>query len=211
MRARLLLALVGMAASTHALPASSAPLQCHVVTDPAGDAVRQIGPSPLSTQNDPALDVLSADVGIGATTLAFVVRVADLTDDPSPQSEGWMMWFEVQGQGFATHATRTVDGVDFRVLGDFPEHQEPVPGATTAELPVTGSLDTARNEIRVDVPRGLLPVLRPSKDELTNLTVDSLTGVGISTVQVGAATTVDRTVQPGPRLALNARTCIRAS
>ena len=166
--------------------------------------------TPLSTANDAALDVLSADVGIGSSTLAFVVRVADLAEEISPQTHQWMMWFDVRGQSFATSATRATDGVSFRVVGDFPEHESAAPGVTSNTIPVTGSFDLVSNEIRVDVPRRHLPVIRPSLDALTNLTVDSLTGVGITTERVSATTTVDRTSQPGPRLTLSSQTCVRA-
>ena len=194
-----------------AVPASASRAVCHVVTDPAGDAVRPIRGTGMSTPNDPTLDVLSADVGIGVQTLAFVVRVAHLGDALSQgaQTDSWQMYFTVRGKSFATNATRAPDGVSFTILGDLPE-QYAAPGFTP-EANVSGSFNIATNEIRVDVPRRYLPVMRPSKEVLLNLTVDSITGVGLLTAE-GArlGTTVDRTEQPGPRMPLNTQSCVVA-
>ena len=207
----MLVVLVASLLSGLALPASASRALCHVVTDPAGDAVRTIRNTGISTPNDPALDVLSADVGIGVNTLEFVVRVAHLGDvlSQGAQSDSWEMHFTVRGKSFATDATRAPDGVSFTIIGDLPE-QYAAPGFTPSAN-VSGSFNIATNEIRVDVPRKYLPVMRPAKDVLLNLTVDSISGVGLLTAE-GArlGTTVDRTEQPGPRMPLNTRSCVVA-
>ena len=199
-------------AAVDRMPARAQPVRCHVVTDPAGDGTRHVDPPGLSTPNEPSLDVLSADVGIGAKSMVFVVRVAALGSATSqgPVTERWDMNFELRGQQFATTATRAIDGADFRVLGQFPENDTAAPGAQTS-VPVAGSFDEARNEITVVVPRRLLPILRPSKDSLTNLAVDSFSGAGITSERLSLATTVDQTVQPGPNLPINAKTCVPAA
>jgi hypothetical protein len=185
---------------------------CRIVTDPAGDAsLRSFGA--VATPNEPALDVVSADIASGPRNLTVVVRVDHLgaAADAGPRLDQWTAYFTVRGHGFAATAARAIDGQQFYLAGDFPE-QSAAPGFTAA-VPVTGAFLEATNEIRVVVPRDLVGRTRKG-DRISQITVDTVTGVGTLATQATGAyagTTVDRTAQPGPTTAIGARSCVRST
>lgn len=185
---------------------------CALVTDPAGDAaVYRSATTPVSTPNEPALDVVSADVGSGPRAVTFVVRVSRLGTavEAGPRLDMWRTYFTFRGRGFAASASRALDGSRFVVEGEFPETSSP-PGFTSS-VPVTGSFDMARNEVKVVVPRDLLGRTRVG-DKITKLTIDTVAGVGtLGTSDAYAGTTVDRTDQPGPGTAIGDRSCVRST
>ncbi|MCU1589614.1 MAG: hypothetical protein JWP11_870 [Frankiales bacterium] len=168
---------------------------------------------PSATPNDPALDVLSADVASGARNLTLVVRVAGLGTavDAGPRLDQWVVYFTFRGGGFAATAARAIDGLQFWVAGDFAEKQA-APGFT-ATIPVTGEFDPTTNEVRIVLPRDLIGHTRAG-DKISKISVDTVTGVGtLATQSTGlyAGTTVDRTQQPGATTTIGARNCVRSS
>jgi hypothetical protein len=199
-----------------AAPSSSAstPPACRIVTDPADDA-SLISRNPVVTPSDGALDVVSADIAAGPRNITAVVRVTHLGTavEAGPRLDQWMVWFTFRGQGFAAVALRGIDGSQFSLYGDFPEQSHlPAPGSMERQR-VTGSLDSATNEIRIVFPRDLLRRTRGG-DQISNITVDSLTGAGSVATQStasGVGVTVDRTWQPGPTTSIGEQSCVRST
>jgi len=191
--------------------ASSGVPPCRIVNDPAGDAVlRSIGP--VSTPDQAALDVISADIASGSRNLTLVVRVAQLGSavEAAPRLDQWIVYFTFRGHGFAATAARAVDGTEFYLAGDFPE-KSAAPGFT-ATVPVSGTFVEGANEVRLVVPRDLVGRTKKG-DKISKITVDTVTGVGtLATETTGAyaGTTVDRTAQRSTAKALTGARCLKA-
>jgi hypothetical protein len=182
------------------------------VTDPAGDATLTHHDS-TGTTNTAALDVRSADMASGPRNVTAVVRVTRLGTalEAAPRLDQWMVFFKFRGNAFAAVAARAVDGTEFRVDGDFPEKSAP-PGFT-ASTQVTGTFNTAANEVRIVFPRDLIGHTRAG-DKLTDIVIVTYTGAGsLATQQTGAQAggTVDSTEQPGPSAVIGAPSCVAAS
>ncbi|HWL35383.1 MAG TPA: hypothetical protein VNQ77_04255 [Frankiaceae bacterium] len=99
--------LLGLAAPFGTLPATaSAKKICLQITDPEGDG-RADGAGALSS---PTLDVLSADISTGKTTVNGIIRLKSAAVDPdhvAKLGERWNLVFTVRGVKYAFFARYT--------------------------------------------------------------------------------------------------------
>jgi len=142
----LVLASGSAAAAAKAKPKPPPPL-CNLVTDPSGE---------VRTGNE-SLDIVSGDIATDGKTLTVVVRVKKLTaeDLTSPTGRFYELSFNYNGAGQQINA----------VIG--------AAGNKWANGKGSGTVDVAKNEVRIHIPIDSLigrPALKPGA-LLTNLLV----------------------------------------
>ena len=141
---RILSAVATLAVTALAAPASAT--VCPILTDPAGD-----GGWPLSAPvvHSPQLDILSADVATGATTLVAVLRLADLDgDNVGLLGVTWRLGWRLDGAPQGVEVRRAPNG---RVTATFVAGGTPVPAAV--------AFDYGTDAITWTVPRTDVPGL----------------------------------------------------
>ncbi|HVE63745.1 MAG TPA: hypothetical protein VNB94_08100 [Mycobacteriales bacterium] len=157
MRARALvlptlcLVIAGSALSAEAAPKKKtkpAPPVCNLVQDAKGDATQLYVLGEGSVPNEPALDIVTADVASNGKQMTTVLRVDKLARNSSgsPYGNIWYAYFNVGGIDFYTQAQSPLTGDVFTV-----GYVAPDTGLRTA-LPdnaATGVLDMDKNEVRV--------------------------------------------------------------
>lgn len=125
--------------------ATAAPRSCHLITDARGDAT---GRPPVTMANDPALDVVSADVASNRTWITAVVRVAAVQPPPRPAEEQlWQVSFTIGSTHYYLRA-QTVRGELVGWVGtmDAEGFQVGVPEKARAVS------DPRKHEIRITAP-----------------------------------------------------------
>lgn len=146
-----LTALSGLAvqAEAAAKKVKPVPVVCNLITDAAGDATYNNAPG-----ND-SDDIISGDLATSATTMAAVIRVKKLTY-PDPQwvtGRVYSISFTPKGSDNEVFlAARTYpQGVQY-ILGH--RAADPTSGINTSykDADVTGSVDAAKGEIRINAP-----------------------------------------------------------
>jgi hypothetical protein len=152
--------LLGAGAAHAAKPKPKPKPVCNLIADAKGDATGtgfgNNGP------NDPALDIVSADLATDATRLTAVIRVAALagSTDTAPTGRGYDVTFSVKGTTFAVRGVLSPAG-DRWYDGNG-----------------TGVVDKAKNEIRITVPLAKFSVAIKPNDVLTGLKANTWRYVG---------------------------------
>ena len=99
--------------------------------------------------NSPQLDILSADVATGPTTLVAVLRLASLTGtDATALAARWSVSFQINGHPHTVVARRDANG-DYTAAG----------GNALALAPVALAVDAAAATLTFTVPRGAVAEL----------------------------------------------------
>jgi hypothetical protein len=144
---------------------------CKLVTDATGDGTGT--GTAAAGPNEPALDIVSADVATNATMLTAVFRVASLSGatDTAPTGRTYELSFK---SGTTTITVRAVISKA---------------GNTWQDGKGSGIVDTAGNEIRVSVPLSTLGVPVKTGDKLTDLVANSFRSMaaGGNAVVIGKA------------------------
>jgi hypothetical protein len=143
--------LVGGALTAEAAPkkkAKTVPPVCNLVQDAKGDATQLYILGEGSVPNEPALDIVSADVASNGKQMTTAIRVDKLArnSNGSPYGNIWYVYFNVGGIDFFTQAQSPRIGDVFSV-----GYVSPDTGIRTA-LPdntATGMVDLDKNEVRV--------------------------------------------------------------
>lgn len=119
---------------------------CHLVTDAKGDGTGNIVGAP-GTPNDPAWDIVSADVASKGDMLTAVIRVDKLAKSAatSPTGIQWRMDFTVGGVKLFTQVVQDT------VLGLSGTYGY-VTTISNSLGTATPTLDLAKNEVRLSVP-----------------------------------------------------------
>lgn len=143
---------------------AAAKRSCQLITDSRGDT-SQHGAVPT---DEPALDILSADVATDAQWLTVAVRVAklDIPESGAPPMRRWSVLLTTgNGVRYIVQARQGHGGTagDISVVeGD----EDGLWTQTPVNVQVRVRLDTVRAEVRISVPRGELgdsSGLRPGK------------------------------------------------
>jgi hypothetical protein len=168
-------------------PAPPKPV-CNLITDPAGDASLQ-PPVP----SDDSLDVLSGDLASNAKNVTAVLRLKDLGATSPTQITGrnYYLLFSLPKADnpvyFSYEDAGPVLGASFS-WGDLEPGAGGV-GTYTKKGDATGTVDTAKNEIRITVPvadvRDLASIAPGVK--VTNLHVSTTAVVGVLVFDVDSA------------------------
>ena len=132
--------------------ADAAKVSCKMITDGSGDAAVETLPTPAN-DND---DILSADIASNAKTITVVIRLKALAY-PDPQwlpGRAYNVNFSLKSSPYDEifFAARTFpQGVQYH-LG----HRETLPplgsSSNIYDYAATGSMDTAKGEIRISAP-----------------------------------------------------------
>lgn len=150
MRARVVLATVVCGVLTASgVAAQAGPTQvCNLAMDPKGDATQFYILPEGSAPNEPAIDIVSADVATKGKQMTTVLRVDKLAKSAptSPLGFVWYTYFDVEGVSFYTQTKADPTGDTYSV-----GYVSPDTGLRTslADSAATGIIDTDRNEIRV--------------------------------------------------------------
>ena len=135
--------------------ASAAPIACPLFTDATGDSRTSISvfvPPPGSYW--PHADIVSVDVASDSSWLTGVVRFVSLEQNPSlltPGTNTVLSFNSSTGSMFELWAAQTTDGgSEFYAVTRHPD------GLSTV-LPVSGTIDTAAAEMRINVPLASVP------------------------------------------------------
>lgn len=133
---------------------------CNLVTDAKSDATGTGFGS--GGPNDPALDIVTADIATDATRLTAVIRVAGLSGstDTSPTGRGYDVTFSVKGTTIAIRGVLSPAG-DRWMDGNG-----------------TGVADKTKNEVRITVPLAKFSVPIKPNDVLTGLRANTWRYVG---------------------------------
>ena len=146
---RILDTVATLAVATLAVTALAAPASatvCPILTDPAGDGR---WPMVAGGVSSPQLDIVSADVATGATTLVAVLRVADLNgDNLGLLGVTWRLGWYLDGVNQHVEVRRGANG---RVTATF------VTGGTA--VPVGVAFDYGTGAITWAVARSAVPGL----------------------------------------------------
>ncbi len=139
-----LLAATGVAAQ--AAPKKAAPA-CNLVVDAKGDATQFYVLGDGSVPNEPAADILSADIATNGKQMTTVLRIDKLAKSSSASPLGfvWYVYFDVDGITFFTQTKADPTG-DTYSLG----YLDPTGiRSAVADPAATGVIDTDKNEVRV--------------------------------------------------------------
>ena len=107
---------------------------CNLLTDPQGDADAAV----LGSNEDQAMDIVSADVATNATQITAVIRVVKLTNPDSMSPTG--NWYEFTFTGSSNQ------------IGEQMYVQVGPTGTIWEDGAGTGVLDYKKNEIRITLP-----------------------------------------------------------
>jgi hypothetical protein len=209
MNLRALAATVLLVPAVAAVPAHAAVKKpkpvCNLLVDAKGDAT-QLYVAPEGTgPNDPALDVVSADVASNGKVITTVLRVDKLAKSGTTAPTGyvWYVYFTVNGQEFYTQTKSDPTGDVFSV-----GYVASGTGLRTALADSTakGTFVTAKNEIHVTFNAAQLTELAPFKKGAKLVNLRALTNRGFVRVvfqadeATGGKTYTDSTpscVKPG--------------
>ena len=191
LRAALLVLALLPAGSTAALAATKAPVKakvkpvCNLVQDPTGDAAVEGVPG------DGNEDIVSADAASSATTLTTVIRTAALAqpDPEAPLGQAFMFFFNAKGSdrlwytAVTTYPQGTAYQWGYREAGTGGLNNNYVLGTGT------GTVDTAKKEVRMSVPLAAIRAAGPklaAGTKLGGLTVETrrVLGQGVVDGQV---------------------------
>ena len=126
---------------------------CQLLTDPSGDTGLPQASAPIEA---PSLDILSADIASSAKTLAGVIRVRSLRDDPTTTvGAQYILYFYVGEAEWRLTGKRQNGSNDVFTLRP--------PGTGASDSPIDGKFDTATNAIYFSVPRKAVPELKNFK------------------------------------------------
>jgi len=160
MRLRTALSISALSLAALAPQASAAP-SCNLIEDAKGDATQLYILGEGSVPNEPALDIVSADVASNGKQMTTAIRVDKLARNSSgsPYGNIWYVYFSVGGIEFYTQAQSPLTGDVFTVgyIADT--------GLRTA-LPdntATGVVDLEKNEVRVTFNLAQLATQAPAK------------------------------------------------
>ncbi|MDQ1687325.1 MAG: hypothetical protein QOK42_300 [Frankiaceae bacterium] len=159
-------------------------VSCKIMTDPAGDVAVQT-PAPLP--GDDSDDLLWADMASNAKSITVVLQLKALAY-PDPQ---WVF-----GRAYNVNFTLKGSSADeiFLAARTFPQgvqyhlgHRETLPplgsSSNIYDLAVTGSIDTAKGQIRITAPMAALAKLgKATKGTViksASATVERLAGQGV--------------------------------
>lgn len=126
------------------VPASSAhAVTCPLLTDRAGDGTVQI----VGVVSSPKLDIVSADIASGATTVAVALRLAEwpAVDPVTLKEARWQVFWMINNSTYRA---------GYRTTGSTTLHVNDV-----SRGPVTAVVNEAAATITWTIPRGLLPDL----------------------------------------------------
>ena len=148
------------------------PPVCLLVKDAPNDATGN-GTGLAETPNDPNLDILTADVASNATTLTSVIRLSavDGTGSNSPLGRDYLVSF--MAKGTVVELVASVGAA----------------GNSWAAAKGTGTVDTAKKEVRMHVPLAALPVPVKAGDVLSQIKVTSWRSVGPGVRRIGLVDT----------------------
>lgn len=139
----LTLACTGLASAATRRPA---PPACNLLRDPKADATEFYIAGEGTAPNDPAADIVSADVASNGKQLTTVLRVDKLAKSGTTAPTGyvWYAYFTVAGQEFYTQAKSDPTGDTFTV------GYTDANGLRTAlkDSTAKGVVDVAKNEVR---------------------------------------------------------------
>ena len=152
-------------------PAPPKPV-CKIIQDAKGDATEWIfttGP------NDPALDMISADLVTDATRVTAVWRMDKLTGDSTSWGvgRGFQTSFKVRGETLILQAVAAPNGNLWQN------------GAGT------GTVDTAKNEVRMTVPIAKLRLPVKPGEKLTDIVATTWRTSGNTEFKVGRSDTAN--------------------
>lgn len=153
------LTLLALAASPLVATSHAAPKACRLVTDKKSDAVAVATPSGLTTSNEPAFDIVSADIASNSKQVAVAIRVAKLTEtvSTSPGGSVYLVRFTLPKSGgshvFALIARITPQGKVFSLSRKSTDPTVPWQKVENAE----GLFDVKKNEVRIWVPISSFP------------------------------------------------------
>lgn len=127
---------------------------CPLLTDPAGDVgPGSLAPVPVEGPVAHSLDIVSADVASGPTSVVAVLRVRSLTFDPFAHGlSHWAFGWAVDGTGYGVIAGRGLDASGLSFRSDF--HG---PGGFHTPVPV--AVDEAAGTFTWTLPRSLFAEL----------------------------------------------------
>ena len=134
--------------------ASAAPVACPLVADATGDSRTSISlfvPPPGSYW--PHADITSVDVVSSNSWLTGVIRFVSLEQNPTlttPGTNAVISFNSTTGSMFELWAAQTTEGDEFYAVTRHPD-------GTSTVLPVTGTIDTAAAEMRINVPLATVP------------------------------------------------------
>ncbi|HVE98538.1 MAG TPA: hypothetical protein VNA12_05095 [Mycobacteriales bacterium] len=186
-----------------AASSSSVAKGCTVIIDPSGDAtdasMGPVAPPPgaPAPPNDDYLDLLSAGLASDGEFVTTTLRMKAMgLDVTSPHRSFWTVYFQVGAQKLSLHASTSPVG-----LWNYWWFNE----ATGDNGDATGTVDTARNEIRMTAPaEALSPLLRRGA---------KLTAINVRTgrflpIGLGAFMTVDSAATEKPHV-VGSRSCLK--
>ena len=147
--------LVGVTAAQAATKPKPKPV-CNLLTDPAGDADGTFLAEGVMPASEDGVDIVTGDVAADKKFLTTVLRVKKLTTT-SPTAPGglhWKFFITVGGEQIYTQAIAPTGGAPLFTYGKI----DPTAGTSAKLGNAQGVLDTAKNEVRVSVPIGALPM-----------------------------------------------------
>ncbi len=207
-RLRPLLALslcAGLVGGLGLTAASAAPKPaCNLVTDDKGDASLLVAP------NDASLDIISADVGTNAKKLTAVLRLDKFTavSPSSPLGRGYYVLFSTPKAEFPIYLNVQITPDLTRFAWGTLETLPSGSGSYVRKGAATGTIDTAKNELRVTVPLAEMNVVAKLKPgvKLTDLKASTTSVLGTS-VTGGLVATVDE-AEGSNAYSVGAATCV---
>ena len=151
----------GLTVATIAGGASAGPV-CNLVEDAKGDATQFYIAPEGTAPNEPALDIVSADIASNGKQMTTVLRVDKLAKSAalSPYGFTWYTYFNLEGVDFYTQSTSAPTGDTFLV-----GYVNPDTGLRTAltDGTATGVLDMDKSEIRATFNLSQLAEKAPAK------------------------------------------------
>lgn len=132
-------ALAALAALLVTTPSSAT--TCPLLTDPVGDG------GPVVASLAQSLDIVSADLASGSTSVVVVLRTASLAPDPATAAGAeWRVRWQLGSSTYVVTVRRTVSGYSVQALGPTapPTFTVDVPNATfTWQFPRTAFAELA--------------------------------------------------------------------
>jgi hypothetical protein len=151
-----LAASAGGAGLAHAATKPAPKPVCNLLTDAAGDADGTFLQEGMLPSSEDAVDIVSGDVAADTKFLTTVLRVKKLAASSATAPGGlhWKFFVTVGGSTIYTQVIAPVGGSPSFGYG----HIDPTAGTSSRDGDAQGVLDLAKNEVRVSIPAGSLPV-----------------------------------------------------
>jgi hypothetical protein len=155
----LCLALVAAACGAGVAQAAKKPVVkpvCNLLTDASADADGTFLGEGMLPSSEDAVDIVSGDVAADTKFLTTVLRVKKLAASSSTAPGGlhWKFFVTVGGSTIYTQVIAPLGGSPTFGYG----HIDETAGTSTRDGDAPGVLDLAKNEVRVSIPAGSLPV-----------------------------------------------------